>query len=283
MSAALYRLPPGSLRTARPGEQVLLSGAEGHHAADVRRERAGAWVLLADGSDQLARAQVTVVRPGELTARIAGLEPAGYPGPPLTLVQALAKGGRDLAAVEAATELGADAIIPWAATRCVVTWRGERAGKSWRKWLTTADAAAKQSRRPAPPQVEPLHTSKQLAQAVRAHCGRGGEVLILHEEAAESITGVIAGPEGPGGVAPGGAGTWVVTGPEGGITPGEIEALTAAGGRPVRMGRYVLRSSTAGPAALAVLSAARRWGAPGGAGGTYDETRDDTIENPPAR
>ena len=51
----------------------------------------------------------------------------------------------------------------------------------------------------------------------------------------------------------------VVVGPEGGIAPRELDALVAAGGRPVRLGPTILRSSSAGPAALAVINAATRW------------------------
>lgn len=250
MTAALYRLPSGTLAGATEGDQVVVDGAEGHHAADVKRTAVGEQVLLSDGGARLVEATVTAVAPGRIEARIDAFADAGYPGPRFTLVQALAKGDRDLSAIEAATELGIDAVVPWSAARSIVAWRADRAAKAHRKWATTVEAAAKQSRRPVVPDVAPLVTSRALASEVGDVTASGGAVFVLHEDAQGSITDAVLPDAGD---------VWLIVGPEGGIAPDEVEALTEAGATAVRMGRYVLRSSTAGPAALAVLSARLRW------------------------
>jgi 16S rRNA (uracil1498-N3)-methyltransferase len=165
------------------------------------------------------------------------------------LAQALAKGDRDVAAVETATELGVDEIVPWQAERCIVVWRGDRAEKSRSRWAATALAAAKQSRRAWVPDVAQVHDTAALAERARSTA----LTLVLHEEAETGLAAVDLPSVGD---------VLLVVGPEGGIGEPELARLTAAGARPVRLGRTVLRSSSAGPAALAVLSARDRWAGP---------------------
>jgi 16S rRNA (uracil1498-N3)-methyltransferase len=160
--------------------------------------------------------------------------------PRLVLVQALAKGGRDELAVETATELGVDAVVPWQAGRSVVVWAGERGERSRRKWAGVARAAAKQSRRPT--------VAALVAQAVAA----GGAALVLHEDARPGLVDVLLPSAGE---------VLVLVGPEGGIGDDELRGLTGAGAVAVRLGPEVLRTSSAGAAALAVLSVRLgRWG-----------------------
>jgi 16S rRNA (uracil1498-N3)-methyltransferase len=161
-------------------------------------------------------------------------------------VQALPKGDRGQLAVELATELGVDRIVPWAAARCVTRWREDRVEKGLAKWRAAARAAAKQSRRPRVPEVGELMTTRQV-------CGELADVdlaLVLHEQARRPLSGVEVPDSGT---------VAVVVGPEGGLTDGEVVALRAAGAQPVRLGPEVLRTSTAGAAALAALSVRTRW------------------------
>lgn len=249
MTAPLFWLEPGALGGVAAGSCVRLDGPEGHHAVVVRRLRVGEPLLLADGSGGLAEAVVASVGKGELSATVSALRAAVPPEPRLVLVQALAKDGRDETAVEAATELGVDEVIAWQAGRSIVQWRGERGAKSLRKWGSVAAAAAKQARRPTVPVVTGPLDTKGLA----ARVARGGTTYVLHEEAATALASCPLGdPEE----------ILLVVGPEGGIAPEEVEALTAAGATPVRLGDTVLRSSSAGPAALAVVLAATRWARP---------------------
>jgi 16S rRNA (uracil1498-N3)-methyltransferase len=86
--------------------------------------------------------------------------------------------------------------------------------------------------------------------AVLARIEAAALALVLHEDAQQPLAG-LALPESGDVV--------IIVGPEGGVTPDELSAFVAAGGVAVRLGSSVLRSSSAGPAALAVLSAAGRW------------------------
>lgn len=235
------------LTGAGVGDVVEVTGPEGRHAVTVRRITVGEPVLVADGSGLVAAGAVIGVEHERLDVQIDSLEEVPAPQPQFLLVQALAKDGRDLMAVEAATELGIDAVLPWQAERSVVQWRGDKVDKGARKWANAVRAAAKQARRARVPQVLPLAVRGDLTARL---ADAGATVLVLHEDAEVSLndvdlpaTGTIA----------------LVVGPEGGLSGAEVDALTAAGCVPVRMGPTVLRSSTAGPAASAILASRLRW------------------------
>jgi 16S rRNA (uracil1498-N3)-methyltransferase len=185
----------------------------------------------------------------------------------LILVQALAKGDRDEMAVEAAVETGVDGIVPWQAERSVVIWRGERAAKSLVRWRATVRAAVKQSRRARVPPVSSAVTTAQLAALIQAAVSNNGVALVLHEDANVSLADVplpsaaaVAAKEAarPADEVPvwadGPVQVVVIVGPEGGISDAELAALTQAGAVTVRLGPHVLRTSTAGPVAIALLS-----------------------------
>jgi 16S rRNA (uracil1498-N3)-methyltransferase len=246
VTAALFLLDAGALEGVRVGSSVLLDGPEGRHAATVRRIGVGERVDVADGRGALARCTVRRVDQGAVTLVVDEREEIPEPSPRFVLVQALAKGDRDDLAVEAATELGVDEVVPWQAERSVVVWRGERGEKARRKWEQTVRAAAKQSRRARVPVVAELADRAQLADRVRA----AALAVVLHEDAVEPLASLAVPTSGE---------VLLVVGPEGGISPSEVDALVMAGGTTCRIGREVLRSSTAGPAALSVLSARLRW------------------------
>lgn len=246
MSAPLFLLEAGALAGAAIGSQLALEGAEGRHAATVRRITAGERVDVADGVGAVARCTVLGSARDALSLRVDALESLPEPSPRLVLVQALAKGERDDLAVEAATELGVDEVVPWQAARSVVVWKGERGERSRRKWEQTVRAAAKQSRRARVPVVAPLASGAD----VRARVAAADLAVLLHEDAGTPLAGLSLPAAGE---------VLLVVGPEGGIGPEEAEGLVAAGAVACRLGPHVLRSSTAGPAALAVLSAGSRW------------------------
>jgi 16S rRNA (uracil1498-N3)-methyltransferase len=246
VSAPLFLLPAGALDGLAAGSRLPLEGAEGRHAATVRRIAAGERVDVADGAGVVARCVVLAATRDALDLRVDALETLPEPTPRLVLVQALAKGERDDLAVEAATELGVDEVVPWQAARSVVVWKGERGERSRRKWEQTVRAAAKQSRRARVPVVAPLASGAD----VRARVAGAALAVVLHEEARTPLAGVALPADGE---------VLLVVGPEGGIGSEELAGLVAAGAVPCRLGPHVLRSSTAGPAALAVLSAASRW------------------------
>lgn len=248
MTAALFMVAADVAARARAGGAVELRGPEGHHAVSVRRVAVGERIDLADGCGTLLRTRVVSVSGRDaLVADVLAVDVVPAPQPRLVVVQGLPKGDRGELAVEALTEVGADVIVPWAAQRCVVRWTGERAGRGRARWEAVARAAAKQSRRAWIPEVRPLASSADAAALIAA----ASLAVVLHEAAERAL----ARPSWPadGDIV-------LVVGPEGGISPDELEAFTAAGAHLARMGPSVMRASTAGTAAAAVvLSATKRW------------------------
>jgi len=233
------------LEAVDAGGRLTLSGPEAKHAATVNRTRPGQTVLIGNGRGLVAAGEVVVATGAELTIEVASVRQEERPAPRITLVQALAKGDRDELAIQAATELGVDRVVPWSASRSVSRWDGAKIAKGRDRWSTIVREASKQSIRAWVPEVGELATTAQIAAlAVDA------DVLVLEPTGDTALTAFT----------PGERDLVLVVGPEGGIAPGELEALRAAGACIVRLGDTVLRTSTAGPAALAVLNAALgRW------------------------
>lgn len=237
---------PVFLRADLSGARIVLDGAEGRHAAGSRRMAAGEAVDLVDGRGARACCRVLASGKDTLTLEVVGRAVEPPPALRVVLVQALAKGDRGELAVELATEVGVDEVVPWVAARCVMQWKGERGVRQHERWASTAREAAKQSRRAWVPPVAALHTTAQVAARMS-----GATSLVLHEGATEPLTGTALPADGE---------VLLVVGPEGGIDERELEAFAAAGARAVRLGPSVLRTSTAGAAAAAVVSARTgRW------------------------
>ena len=249
--------PAGSLlrekSDARVGETVVLTGTEAHHAASVRRVRVDEEVTVGDGLGTWLTGKCVAVSPREVAVRVDGRVDLPTPSPRLILAQALAKGDRDELAVQAATELGVDEIVPWQAARSVSRWDGGgpgsgKAEKGRSRWATIVREAAKQAHRAWIPEVTGLTTTASLA--ARAAASR---LVVLEPSASVRLTDLVFDDGDSRDVI-------VVVGPEGGIAPEELAALERAGASAARLGDTVLRTSTAGPAALAVMSAAlHRW------------------------
>lgn len=246
MSLPVHLVP--TLDGVRVGGTVVVEGDEAHHAVAVRRLRVGEQVVLTDGQGRSATGLVVATGKRRLEVAVEHVAAVPEPSPGVTVVQALPKGDRGELAVEVLTEVGAARIVPWAASRSVAVWKGERAAKGLAKWQATAREAAKQARRPWHPVVEPLASTPEVAALVTA----ADLAVVLHEDAAEPLAALEVPTSGS---------VVVVVGPEGGIAPDELTALTDAGARSVRLGAEVLRTSTAGVAAVAaLLSRTTRWG-----------------------
>ena len=228
-----------------PGDAVELMGDEARHAVTVSRVRAGEAIAIGNGRGIRVFGVVSSTGARELSLEVREVLVEQPPATRITLVQALAKGDRDELAVQAATELGVDAIVPWAATRSVSRWEGAKAEKGRQRWATIAREAVKQSLRSWLPPVDPVATTGELPARLA-----GARMLLLEPTASAALTDLRHD----------GRDLALVVGPEGGIAPAELERLTAAGGESVRLGASVLRTSTAGPAAIAVLNATLgRW------------------------
>lgn len=233
------------LSSAIVGERLSITGAEAKHAATVNRTRPGQTVMIGNGRGLVATGEVVEATNAALTIDVATVQQVERSAPAITLVQALAKGDRDELAIQAATELGVDAVIPWAASRSVSRWEGQKVAKGRERWATIVREAAKQSIRAWVPEVGELASTKQVA----ALCA-DARVLVLEPDAEVPLTSLH----------PDARPLVLVVGPEGGIAPSELDAFRDAGAELVRLGSTVLRTSTAGPAALAVLNASiGRW------------------------
>ena len=238
----LFLVSPGEL----PADVVTLSGAEGHHAA-VRRLRAGERANVSDGAGTLAECVVASVARDSVVLSVRSVRTLPPPEPTITVVQALPKGERGELAVELMTEVGADSVIAWAAERCVVRWHGERGARALAKWRATAREAAKQSRRAWLPEVTGPATLSDIAARVSA----AACAVVLELAAPTPLSQLVLPAKGE---------ILLIVGPEGGISPAERAALANAGAIEARLGPTVLRTSTAGAAAAAVLLARTgRW------------------------
>ncbi len=221
------------------GDVLVLGGEEGRHAATVRRIRPGERLDLGDGAGHVAECVVASVDGTTLTLTVTARRAEPSPRPRIVVVQALAKGDRGEDAVEAMTEVGVDAFVPWAAARSVVRWDGARGEKALARWRATAREAAKQSRRAWVPEVMPLARTRDVA----ARLAGAALPVVLHESAEPPLAAAEVPPDGD---------VVLVVGPEGGITEDELAAF---GVEPYRLGRTVLRTSTAGVAGAAILLA----------------------------
>ncbi len=239
----VFLAPAGSLA----GDVVVLSGPEGRHGATVRRLTPGERADVTDGSGLLAECVVTQAGGGvlHLAVRARRAEPPADPA--VVVVQALPKGDRGHLAVELMTEAGVDVVVPWAAQRCVTRWHGERGERALARWRAAAREAAKQARRARFPEVAGLAGTGDVVSAVRS----AALAVLLDPGAADALSSLPLPSSGD---------LLVIVGPEGGVSPAEAAALTAAGAVPAHLGPTVLRTSTAGVVAAAImLSRAGRW------------------------
>ncbi|MFC4471250.1 16S rRNA (uracil(1498)-N(3))-methyltransferase [Streptomyces xiangluensis] len=227
------------------GPEFVLDGPEGRHAVSVKRLRPGEDVVLTDGRGRWTEGVVKAAEGKDrlVVAELHEVHEEPEPTPRITVVQALPKGDRGELAVETMTETGVDEIVPWAAARCITQWKGDRGLKALTKWRATAREAGKQSRRVRFPHIAEPMTTKQVAALLTT----ADFAAVLHEDRSHPSE-PLATTELPT------SGSIVlVVGPEGGVSPEELEAFAQAGAKAYRLGRSVLRTSTAGTAATALL------------------------------
>ena len=193
-----------------------------------------------------ATVTVTATSKSSLSATVDAVAVTDPEMPRVVVVQAIPKGDRGELAVEMLTEVGVDVIVPWAASRSVSVWRGDKQAKALAKWRATAREAAKQSRRTWFPEVADVVATSDVVALLRD----ADVPVVLHEAASGPLADLPV---------PGRGEIVIVVGPEGGISDEELAAFATVGAEPVRLGSSVLRTSTAGVAATAALLARTRW------------------------
>ena len=228
------------LFSAVVGERVIVGGAEARHAVTVSRIAAGESIAVGNGAGLTVTGTVVSAEHTEFVVEVETVVETPPASPAIWLVQALAKGDRDEQAVQQATELGVDGVIPWSAQRSIVKWEGAKVRKGHERWSAIVREASKQSVRPWVPEVGDLASLSVLVALAKV------TRMLLLEPTAELALSALE---------PDDRDVVLVVGPEGGIAPSELSRLEAAGATAVRIGDTILRTSTAGPAAVAVLNA----------------------------
>ncbi len=231
----MIRLP---IPRERITERVRLERAERHYLADVLRLSEGAALEVFDG--QGGRYAATLVSPDELALGPRRQDDA-CGGRAIVLAQALAKGEKMDLVVQKATELGASELAPFQSARCVVRLEGRKAEERVARWRRIAEEASRQCGRADVPAVRPIEDFSALLERARAR--REAPLVLFEQEKALRLSLALAKTEGP---------VLVVVGPEGGFTDAEMALATARGAQAVTLGRRILRTETAGLAALAV-------------------------------
>lgn len=221
---------------------ALLSKEDSHHALKVLRLRPGSSVQAVFGGSRFAGE--LLVREGLAAVKLAQQLPSTEAPLRVTLYQGLPKGDKLEAVVRAATELGASAIVPCLFARCVVKPDAAQEAKRRERLMKIAREAAMLSFRTVLPEIGALLSFEALCQRLSTH----QLALVPWEEAADAAL-----PE----ASPGVSDVAIVIGPEGGITGEEIARLPAV---PVSLGPRILRTETAGAAAMAMLMARLRVG-----------------------
>ena len=245
MSLPVFFVP--SLSGVASGGSIHLTGDEARHAVVVRRVRVGEQVALTDGAGTTAVCSVAATSKSLLQATVVDVASVAAETPRVVVVQAIPKGDRGELAVEMLTEVGVDEIVPWAASRSVALWRGDRAEKSLAKWRATSREAAKQARRSWFPTIAEVASTPDVVALLE----RASLPVVLHEAASGPMSDLPVLGRGE---------IVIVVGPEGGISDEELAAFADVGAEPVRLGSSVLRTSTAGvAAAAALLSRTPRW------------------------
>lgn len=228
------------LASASIGSRVSVTGQEARHAVTVSRIAVGESIAIGNGAGLIVTGSVVSAAPAEFVVEVEGVTETPPHSPAIWLAQALAKGDRDEQAVQQAAELGVDGVIPWAAQRSIVKWEGTKARKGHDRWTAIVREASKQSIRPWIPEVADLASTTVLAALAKET-----RMLVLEPAASVALTSLRSD----------GRDVVLVVGPEGGIAPAELSRLEAAGATLVRLGDTILRTSTAGPAAIAVVNA----------------------------
>lgn len=237
--ANLYYLEDGQ-ELAR-GKVATLDGDEARHAVRVARIGEGERVLLGDRKGVIASASARTITRTTVEFEVQDIEIHNPSPPNIVLVQALAKGGRDELAIQMCTELGIDQIIPWQAARSIPRWNQDKSEKGLERWRKIVLEASKQSIRPTVPNVVSLKRGPEVSAL-----GVSGQVVLLDSDGEHTLRDFSYSPESEQII--------LIVGPEGGVTDEEKRILIESGARDVRLGTKILRTSTAGAAALSVIN-----------------------------
>ena len=224
-----------------PEQLLRLSGNKVHYLHRVLRLGQGDNIILFNGDGCDYASTISAINKEHAEIEIATQLPA-IPESPLhiCLVQAVARGERMDTSLQKATELGISEIQPLLSERVEVKLGGERLEKRLQHWQGVLISACEQSGRAVVPKLRsPVTLGNWLAEKKPAQC------YVLHPRADTALTADLRKNEALA----------LLVGPEGGFSDTEVLLMQAAGVLPVHLGRRILRTETAGPAAIAAIQA----------------------------
>lgn len=227
------------------GEKICITGDDVNHIRNVLRMRSGEKVVVSCGRGTDYFCAIESLETDRIILRVEQERQTETELPVrITLFQALPKKDKMEFVIQKAVELGASEIVPVMTKRCVVRLDEKKEAKRRERWQGIAEAAAKQSGRGVLPQIRPVADfagALELAENMDT-------VLIPYElcgdmsESAAALERAVRGDS-----------IGIFIGPEGGFERGEVEQAVGRGALPISLGRRILRTETAGLAALSVL------------------------------
>ena len=226
-------------------EAIAITGGDAHHLARVMRAQIGDVITVVDAAGQAAEMAVTELTRDAVHLRTQRVLPAETEGREVVLVQALLKGEKMDFVVQKAAELGTACVCPIVTEHVVVRYDAKKAAAKAARWQKIADEAAKQCGRRTLMRVAPIVSLTELLRDP-AYIGAAdtATVFCYEQEERQSLRTVLGGTEARR--------VTLIVGAEGGFSPAEAAAVTAAGGQPVSLGHRILRAETASLTALAV-------------------------------
>lgn len=222
------------------GDQVV-RGDEHHYLSRVRRAAAGDTVELVDGAGSRAEAIILAIGETETSLRVGSVEIIQDLPPRIRALIPFIKGDRMDTCLEKLVEVGVDEIVVYPAARAVVKLDGDRRTARIEHYQSSLMAAARQSGRAAVPAIS---AASSLASAIEALPASGARIVL--------------DPSAERGDMPTTDDVTMISGPEGGFAPGELDALAAANFQSMGLGPRVLRAETAPTIAVALIRAATR-------------------------
>ena len=219
----------------RVGQISVFDNEDANHAVRVLRMPAGETFMLADGTGAWSQVKAFAIKKKSMEVEVIASGFQEALATTITVVQALPKSDRAKEAIELLTEAGVDRIVPWAASRSI--------GKVSDKFAVTAREASKQSRRLRIPEITDIATTEQICEAIKL----SDLAIAFHESADVKLSDCISSHNV--------AHLLIIIGPEGGITPAELDQFKQAGAKIALLGRPILRSAHAGIAAVAAVCA----------------------------
>ena len=226
-------------------ESVTLTGPDVNHIKNVLRMKKGEEILVSGGAGRDFHCRITDIGPEAVEAEILSVDEVGTElSARLYLFQGLPKQDKMELVIQKAVELGAYQVIPVAARRCVVKLDARKGAAKVSRWNSIAESAAKQSKRSLIPEVTGIMTVKEALKYAENF-----EIKMIPYENAR---GMAATKDIIEKIKPG-MRVGIFIGPEGGFEEAEVEEARKAGFEPVSLGKRILRTETAGLAALSMV------------------------------